>query len=85
MPPKYWKSMCINIYIIILIQIIIYVKHSYFRQTYSCGTCLINIIEFCYEPLNAVKIVGFIALDFRKAFDVINFEILCEKLKLWMQ
>ena len=41
---------------------------SGFRQTYSCGTCLINIIEFCYKQLNADKIVGFIALDFRKAF-----------------
>ena len=56
---------------------------SGFRQTYSCGTCLINIIEFCYKQLNADKIVGFIALDFRKAFDVLNFEILCEKLKLY--
>ena len=28
LPPKYWKSMCINIYILILIQIIFYAKHS---------------------------------------------------------
>ena len=54
-----------------------------FRKNRSCNTCLINISESCYKYINNGELVGLVALDFRKAFDVINHEILCKKLKLY--
>ena len=56
---------------------------SGFRPNHSCSTCLINIVEYCHNQLNNDNVIGFIALDFRKAFDVLNHVILCEKLKLY--
>ena len=58
-------------------------NQSGFRTNHSCSTCLTNIIEFCYDNINNGNIVGLVALDFRKAFDVINYDILCEKLKMY--
>ena len=42
-----------------------------------------NIVESCYEYINKGQIIGLLALDFRKAFDVINFNILLSKLELY--
>ena len=42
-----------------------------------------NIIEYFYISLNSSHIVGFIALDVQKAFDVLNHEILCKMLPLY--
>ena len=56
---------------------------SGFRPNYFCSTCLINIVEYCHNQLNNDNVIGFIALDFRKAFDVLNHVILCEILKLY--
>ena len=58
-------------------------NQSGFRKNHSCNTCLINISESCYKYINNGELVGLVALDFRKAFDVINHEILCKKLKLY--
>ena len=40
-------------------------------------------MEYCYDNINNGDIVGLVALDFRKAFDVMNHEILCAKLKMY--
>ena len=56
---------------------------SGFRKNHSCNTCLTNICEIGYENINNDHIVGLVALDFRKAFDILNFDILCKKLKLY--
>ena len=56
---------------------------SGFRKNNSCQTCLINIVEYCYEHINNGNIVGLISLDFLKAFDIIQYDILCKKLRLY--
>ena len=58
-------------------------NQSGFRKNHSCNTCLFNISESCYKYINNGELVGLVALDFRKAFDVINHEISCKKLKLY--
>ena len=40
-------------------------------------------MEYCYDNINNGDIVGLVALDFQKAFDVMNHEILCAKLKMY--
>ena len=58
-------------------------NQSGFRKNHSCQTCLINIVEYCYEHINNGNIVGLISLDFRKAFDIMQHDILCKKLRLY--
>ena len=58
-------------------------NQSGFRKNHSCSMCLTNIMEYCYDNINNGDIVGLVALDFRKAFDVMNHEILCAKLKMY--
>ena len=53
------------------------------RKYHSCKTCLTDFSETCYKYINDGEIVGLVALDFRIAFDVINHDILCKKLKLY--
>ena len=59
-------------------------SQSGFRKNHSCNTCLTNICEIGYENINNDHIVGLVALDFCKAFDILNFDILCKKLKLYV-
>ena len=56
-------------------------NQSGFRSGFSCETCLLKITNKWYKALNDGKIIGCIALDLTKAFDVLNFDIL---LKSWM-
>ena len=62
---------------------LLYNNQSGFRKDHSCGACLMNIVESCYEYINKGQIIGLLALDFRKAFDVINSNILLSKLELY--
>jgi exonuclease III len=54
-----------------------------FRKGYSCFTCLSSMVSDWLENINNDKLVGFIALDFRKAFDVLPHDILLKKLLLY--
>ena len=55
-------------------------NQSGFRSGFSCETCLLKITNKWYKALNDGKIIGCIALDLTKAFDVLNFDILLKKL-----
>ena len=55
-------------------------NQSGFRSGFSCETCLLKITNKWYKALNDGKIIGFIALDLTKAFDLLNFDILLKKL-----
>ena len=53
-----------------------------FKKNNSCFTCLSSMINKWLLQINNDKLVGHIALDFRKAFDVLSHDILIEKLAL---
>ena len=55
-------------------------NQSGFRSGFSCETCPLKITNKWYKALNDGKIIGCIALEITKAFDVLNFDILLKKL-----
>ena len=60
------------------------VKSQYgFRKGHSCFTCLASMVNEWLLQINKDKLIGFIALDFRKAFDVLSHEIIIEKLRYY--
>ena len=62
---------------------ILCVKHSQALDQIILVVHVINIVEYCHNQLNNDNVIAFIALEFQKAFDVLNHVILCEKLKLY--
>jgi hypothetical protein len=56
---------------------------SGFKKLNSCFTCLSSMIDEWLQNLNNNKIIGYITLDFRKAFDILPHDILVKKLTLY--
>ena len=54
-----------------------------FRTRYSTNLTLINITENIGEALDNKKVAGGVFVDFQKAFDTVNHDILVEKLKYY--
>ena len=53
------------------------------RKRHSCETALLHLVDICYKNLSEKNKSSLIFTDFSKAFDLINHEILLEKLKLY--
>ena len=56
---------------------------SGFRQNHSCLTSLTRLIDDFLDAFDKGKAVGALFLDLRKAFDLVDHEILLYKLKLY--
>jgi len=56
-------------------------KQSGFRVGRSCTTAIIEIVEDIREIMHTDNITFLLLLDYSKAFDTVNHEILCIKLK----
>ena len=58
---------------------------SGFRKYHSCNTCLCKITNDWLSDINDGNLVGFLAVDLSKAFDLINFDIFLGKIEIvWM-
>ena len=57
---------------------------SGFRANHSCHTAVTHLVDSWHEGINNHNLTGAIFLDFRKAFDLVNHEILLTKLKLYL-
>lgn len=61
---------------------IIYEYQSGFRSSYSTDTCLIHLLDHIKAKNAKGLYTGMILLDLQKAFDTVDHDILCSKLKL---
>ena len=58
-------------------------NQSGFRENHSCHTALTNMIEQLYTNMKDEQLSGILFVDFAKAFDVIDHNLLLRKLKLY--
>ena len=56
---------------------------SGFRKSHSCFTCLTSMTSDWLNNINNNKLVGYVTLDFRKAFDVLSHDIILKNLALY--
>ena len=63
---------------------LIHIFQSGFRETHSCSTALTYLTDCWLKAINNSEISGAVFLDFSKAFDMINHNILLEKLPLYI-
>ena len=59
---------------------LIYSRQSGFRKEHSTETALIKIIDDLLFNLDKDKVSGMILVDYQKAFDMVDHNILLEKL-----
>ena len=66
-----------------LVNDLFYQKQSGFRPNHSCLTALTELIDTWLSEININKLFGALFIDFAKAFDVINHDLLLRKLTLY--
>ena len=55
---------------------------SGFRRSFSTDSCLVYLHDYIRDEISKGKLVGMALLDVQKAFDSVNHEMLCEKIRL---
>ena len=56
---------------------------SGFRSQHSCETALVQMIDTWLNAMDNGKMIGVVLVDFEKAFDLVDHQILLSKLKLY--
>ena len=60
---------------------LIYPGQSGFRKHHSTLTCLLKITDDWYNGLDNGQVVGSVFIDLKKAFDTVDYDLLCKKLE----
>ena len=58
-------------------------EQSGFRKSHSCHTALIKLTDTLYKQIDEGNLTGLVYIDFKKAFDLVNHQLLLQKLKLY--
>ena len=58
-------------------------EQSGFRKFHSCHTALTKLTDNLYKEIDSGNLTGMVFIDFKKAFDLVNHNILLEKLKIY--
>jgi hypothetical protein len=64
---------------------LLYIYQSGFRKHHSCQTALSALCDTWLDNINKLKLTGAVFLDLRKAFDLIDHEILIQKLDTYVK
>ena len=59
---------------------ILHISQSGFRKNHSCNTALINLLDKWLKTMDKGEIIGTVGFDLRKAFDVVDHDLLIKKL-----
>ena len=60
---------------------IIFPMQSGFRRSFSTDICLVYLHDYIRDDISRGKLVGMALIDIQKAFDSVNHEMLCEKIR----
>ena len=58
-------------------------NQSGFRQKHSCQTALVKLVDDWIKCIDNGEMIGALFIDFRKAFDLVDHDILLKKLSLY--
>ena len=60
---------------------LLHTTQSGFRPGHSCETALVGMIDRWLRAINEDSMVGVVMVDFKKAFDLVDHNLLLKKLK----